>query len=361
MKKRLINFAIIGCGRVAGHHCRNIVKMDNARLVAVCDLDFKKAINYEKTYNAKAYINYREMLLMHPEIDVVAIITPSGMHYEHSIEILNKFNKSLIVEKPTFMKSSEITRIYKLANLKSLNIFPVFQNRFNKAVKRVKKGIMKNELGKIKMISVRVRWCRPQRYYDLAPWRGTFALDGGCLTNQGIHHIDLMRYFAGEVDRVNAKMMTLGSNIEVEDSVVASLLFKNKILGNLEITTAARPIDYEASISIVGDKGLAQIGGIAVNELQIYTPNPKECKKNSEDFSQDVYGKGHNEIYKQILNFYKKGKKFSVSQKDAFNTIQLLNALYVSDETQKWINVKKSKDSKRLGKKNVNLSKLYRI
>ena len=301
------------------------------------------------------------MLLAHPEIDVVAIITPSGMHYEHSIEILKKFNKSIIVEKPTFMKSAEITKIYKLANSKSLNIFPVFQNRFNKAVKRVKKGIMKNELGKIKMISVRVRWCRPQRYYNLSPWRGTFTLDGGCLTNQGIHHIDLMRYFVGEVDKVNAKMMTLGSKIEVEDSVVASLLFKNKILGNLEITTAARPIDYEASISIIGDKGLAQIGGIAVNELQIYTPNPKECLKNSEDFSLDVYGKGHNEIYKQIVNFYNKGNKFSVSQNDAFNTIQLLNAFYVSDEKQKWINVKKSKDSNRLGIKNEKLSKLYRL
>ena len=297
----------------------------------------------------------------HPEINVVAIITPSGMHYEHAHEIIKVFNKSIIVEKPTFMKVSEIEKIYKLAKSKALNIFPVFQNRFNKAVRRVKEGIIRNELGKIRMISVRVRWCRPQRYYDLAPWRGTFTLDGGCLTNQGIHHIDLMRYFVGEVDKVNSKMMTLGSRIEVEDSVVASLIFKNKVLGNLEITTAARPIDYEASISIIGDTGLAQIGGIAVNELQIYTPKPKVCVKNSEDFSRDVYGKGHKEIYRQIVDFYNNNSKFSVSKRDAFNTIQLLNSLYISDEKNKWIDVKNSRDSSRLGKKNENLSKLYRI
>ena len=223
------SFAIIGCGRVAGHHCRNIVKQKNANLSAVCDLDSTLAIDYGKRYKASAYTNYREMLLSHPEINVVAIITPSGMHYEHAYEIIKIFNKSIIVEKPTFMKVSEIEKIYKLARSKSLNIFPVFQNRFNKAVRRVKEGIIRNELGKIRMISVRVRWCRPQRYYNLAPWRGTFTLDGGCLTNQGIHHIDLMRYLAdSKIKGFNTATMGKNNNHEItEDKSIINLEFEN--------------------------------------------------------------------------------------------------------------------------------------
>ena len=123
----------------------------------------------------------------------------------------------------------------------------------------------------IRIVNVRVRWCRPDRYYNLAAWRGTFSQDGGALTNQGIHHVDLIRYLFGEVDSVSATMKTLGSKIEVEDSVVATFNLKNGAIGSLEITTAARPIDYEASISVLCSKGMSQIGGLAVNELQVFS------------------------------------------------------------------------------------------
>ena len=108
----------------------------------------------------------------------------------------------------------------------------------------------------------------------MSPWRGTYSHDGGALTNQGIHHVDLLRYLFGEVSYVNCQMKTLGSKIEVEDTVVATFGFKNGAVGTLEITTAARPIDYEASVSILGSKGMAQIGGIAVNKLEVFV---REC------------------------------------------------------------------------------------
>jgi len=216
------------------------------------------------------------------------------------------------------------------------------------------------ELGKLRSVAVRVRWCRPQRYYDLAPWRGTFAMDGGCLTNQGIHHIDLLRKMGGEVKRVCSTHKTLGANIEVEDTAIAAIEFKNGAVGSLEITTAARPIDYEASLSLVCENGLAQIGGIAVNELQIYTPDPSACVKNSEDFSGNVYGNGHVKIYEEIVDFYQKDKTFSVTYEDTFSTIQLLNSFYLSDETQNWVDVSSSGDSSRLGQEDDELANLYR-
>ena len=164
----------------------------------------------------------------------------------------------------------------------------------------------------------------------------------------------------GEVAKVSSTHRTLGANIEVEDTVAAALVFKNGAIGTLEVTTAARPIDYEASISIVCEKGLAQIGGIAVNELQIYSPDPEACLLNSEDFSGNVYGNGHKEIYKEILNHLNQVNEFPVNLNETLATIQLLNSFYVSDENQQWVDISSTGDSLRLGKLDEDLASLYR-
>lgn len=358
--KEKIKIAVIGCGRIAGHHCRAIIASDEFELVAVCDLEINKAEQYSKEFDTLAYASYHQMFIENPQINIVAIITPSGMHYEHVLEILNCYKKNIIVEKPTFMTPNQVFSAYSEASKNSCKIFPIFQNRHNLAVQRVLKALKNGELGKIYSVAVRVRWCRPQRYYDLAPWRGTFSLDGGCLANQGIHHIDLLRYLGGEIQKVCSLNKTLGAKIEVEDTAVAVFEFKNGAIGSLEITTAARPLDYEASISFVCESGLAQIGGIAVNELQIFTPDPNECEKKSEDFSGNVYGNGHAKIYKEIAISLHENKDFPVNLNDVLSTIQLLNAFYISDEKKSWVNVNGAGDSLRLGKIDEYLASLYR-
>ena len=355
-----LKVAIIGCGRISGHHCRSISETEGADLVAVCDLDITKADLYRDQFGAKSYSNYHKMFDENPSINIVVIATPSGMHYEHALEIISRYKKNIVVEKPTFMRPSQVREVYLKAEEENLEVFAIFLNRQNLAVKRVLKGLSDGELGNVRSVAVRVRWCRPQRYYDLAPWRGTFAMDGGCLTNQGIHHIDLLRQFGGEVAKVSSIHRTLGADIEVEDTVAAALVFKNGAIGTLEVTTAARPIDYEASISIVCEKGLAQIGGIAVNELQIYSPDPEACLLNSEDFSGNVYGNGHKEIYKEILNHLNQINQYSPNFNDTLATIQLLNSFYVSDENQQWVDVSSTGDSIRIGKLDEDLANLYR-
>ena len=360
MKNYNIKVAIIGCGRVSGHHCRSIDQTEGVELIAVCDLLIEKAKAYEDEFGAKAYDNYHTMLEDNPDIDTVAVVTPSGMHYEHTLDIISRYKKNIIVEKPTFMKPSQVTEAYKKAEDAGVRIFAVFQNRHNLAVKRVLQGLRDGELGQIRSVTVRVRWCRPQRYYDLAPWRGTFAMDGGCLTNQGIHHVDLLRHLGGEVSRVCSAHKTLGANIEVEDTAVAAFEFENGAIGSLEITTAARPIDYEASLSLVCENGLAQIGGIAVNELQVYTPDPDSCEINSEDFSGNVYGLGHSKIYEEIVETFKQDKAFPVTYEDTLSTIALLNSFYQADEAKAWVDVASVKDSERLGQLDNDLANLYR-
>ena len=358
----MLKVAVIGCGRITGHHLKSIQKVHGIRITAVCDFNLQKAKDYTKKYNIKYFYNFDEMLTKVNDIDIVAIITPSGMHYEQATAILKKYKKHLIIEKPLFLKPSHVKKVYSLAKRYKCKIFPVFQNRYNKSVMRLKRAINNGELGKIRITNVRLRWCRSERYYKMSKWRGTFSHDGGALSNQGIHHLDLLRYLAGEIKEISVFMKTQGAKIEVEDTAVAAFNYYNGAVGTLEVTTAARPKDFEASISIVGSKGLAQIGGSAVNELQIFTPKEKDCKK----FSQKIpnnYGFGHIQLYKNIVKTFSKRKKFDfpVNERDSFNTTKLLNAFYRADEINKKVNVFSIKESKRLGRKNEKISKLYRL
>lgn len=356
-----VSIAIVGCGRVSGHHCRSIRLTRGASLAAVCDLVPDKARAYGEEFGVPYFTNYHEMFRRVPGIDVVAVVTPSGMHFEHAEEIIRLHGKHIVMEKPTFMKPSQLVGAYATAAKHGVRVFPVFQNRHNRAVTRVRQALAGRELGAIRIVSVRVRWCRPQRYYDMSPWRGTFAQDGGALTNQGIHHVDLLRYLGGEVEEVSATMRTLGADIEVEDSVVATMRYRSGVVGTLEVTTAARPDDFEASISLVCEKGLAQIGGIAVNELQMFTPDPAIRAEWSEDFSGDVYGRGHAAIYGSIVGVLRQGSAYPVAFDDALRTVRLLHAFYRSDEAGgQWVRVDDSAESTRLGRPDESLASLYR-
>lgn len=141
-------------------------------------------------------------------------------------------------------------------------LFVVKQNRFNIPVLKLREALEKGRFGKLVMGTVRVRWCRPQSYYDMDSWRGTWALDGGVLTNQASHHVDLLEWMMGDVDSVYAASSTALANIEVEDTAIAVLKFRSGALGCIEATTATRPRDLEGSISILGEKGSVEIGGL---------------------------------------------------------------------------------------------------
>ena len=357
-KSKKINIAIIGCGRVANHHIRAIKKFGKYSITGVCDLNISKANYYGKKYNIPIFSDYRHML-KNINCDVVVIITPSGMHFEHSYEILDKFKKNVAIEKPISLKIEHVKKLFKKSKDNKLKIFPIFQNRYNKAVLKVKESIDKKLLGKINIVSLRLRWCRPQRYYDMSEWRGTFSHDGGALTNQGIHYIDLIKFLAGKPVSTFCKMDTFGAEIEVEDTALGLVKFKNKILANVEVTTSTRPDDIEASISILGTKGFAQIGGLAANELQIFTPDQKKCKIYSENIP-DAYGFGHYDFYNDLYKSIVLKKKFPISYQDCLESINFLHSFYESNEKSKEIFFKDIIGSKNLGRLNEKISNLYR-
>lgn len=331
-KNRKVRFAIIGCGRIAYRHIEAIRDNPLAELVALCDLNIEKAGERNAGAGAKIYRDYNEMLKKE-DIDVACIMTPSGMHAEHAIDVINKYKKHVVVEKPMSLTISGGIELVKTAKDNGVKLFVVHQNRFNKAVQKIRSAIEDKSFGRITLGTVRIRWSRGQAYYGRDPWRGTWALDGGALTNQAIHHVDLLQWLCGEVDSVSAIGATQLVDVEVEDSACAWLRFKSGALGAIEATTTARPVnrDLEASISILGENGTVIIEGASVNKLTTWTFGEVNLDEYSEN-PPNVYGYGHNRIIDNVVDVLTKDAAVLVSGEDALNSIKLLHALYRSME-----------------------------
>ena len=351
--------AIIGCGRVAAHHLRAWEQTPGAEVVALCDLDTARAAGLAEGRDLPIYANYHEMLSTHADADIVCIVTPSGMHPEHAADVVGRYARHAIIEKPFVMTPDQGRTLMDLAASTDRRVFPVFQNRYNPAVRRLKSAVERGELGRLALCTVRLRWCRPQRYYDLSPWRGTYSHDGGALTNQGIHYLDLLRYLGGDIKRVHALLRTQSADIEVEDTAVALAEFSNGASGNIEITTAARPDDLEASISIFGSKGHAVLGGLATNQLLAFSPDPSATAAYSQEIP-DAYGFGHIAMFREVVRALAGETADIVTDSDGLETIRLLHALYQSDEEDRWVSLAdRTLRSVRLGRPGPDISALY--
>ena len=237
----MLKFALVGCGRISKRHSELLGngQIQGATLAAVCDVVPAKADAVAKAFGAPAYIDMHEM--MHREQpDVVVVLTESGRHAEHVIA-LAPYGKHLVVEKPMALTLDDADAMIKACDMHGVRLFVVKQNRFNVPVVKLREALEAGRFGRMVLGTVRVRWCRRQDYYDQDPWRGTWALDGGVLTNQASHHVDLLEWMMGDVESVFAKSMTALVDIEAEDTAVVLLKFRSGALGLIEATTATRP------------------------------------------------------------------------------------------------------------------------
>jgi UDP-N-acetyl-2-amino-2-deoxyglucuronate dehydrogenase len=239
----VLNFALVGCGRIAKRHSELLGRgiINSAKLVAVCDVVAKKAENLSKEFLVPAFTDMHEMMSA-IDIDVVVVLTESGNHAAHVVA-LAPYGKHIIVEKPMALTLDDADAMISACYSSGSKLFVVKQNRFNLPVVKLRQAIEAGRFGKLFLGTVRVRWCRPQSYYDQAKWRGTWAMDGGVLTNQASHHVDLLEWMMGDVDSVFAMSTTALANIEAEDTAVVTLRFRNGALGVIEATTAVRPMD----------------------------------------------------------------------------------------------------------------------
>ncbi|MBU1529918.1 MAG: Gfo/Idh/MocA family oxidoreductase [Gammaproteobacteria bacterium] len=336
----MLRFALVGCGRIAKRHSE-LLGMDQikgAKLVAACDIDLIKAKTIGQQFDIPYFSDMHQMMSEVP-CDVVVILTESGNHAKHAVE-LAKHGKHIVVEKPMALTLEDADAMIRACDLAGVKLFVVKQNRFNVPVIKLREAMSENRFGKLILGTVRVRWCRPQEYYDQAPWRGTWAQDGGVLTNQASHHVDLLEWMMGEVESVFAKGTTALAKIEAEDTAVVTLKFRNGALGVIEATTATRPKDLEGSISILGEGGTVEIGGFAVNKMKTW--NFVDRKNGDDEVMEQysvnppsVYGFGHQAYYEHVVDCIMNNKQHLVDGLQGRKSLELINAIYESMETGK--------------------------
>lgn len=329
--------ALVGCGRIAKKHASLLgnKQIRGLRLSAVCDTDVKRAQELAQMYQVPFFDNYHTMLQT-VDTDIVSILTPSGLHAKHTLEIA-PYKKHIVVEKPMALTLGDADAMIKVCDSNGVRLFVVKQNRYNPPVQKLKNAIEGNQFGKLVLGTVRVRWCRTQAYYDQDAWRGTWGFDGGVLANQASHHIDLLEWIMGDVESVFAKSTTALVDIETEDTAVVVLKFTNGALGIIEATTATRPKDLEGSISVLGEKGSVEIGGFAVNEVKNWNFGIDQTDYFNQFSTQpdSVYGFGHKAFYEDVVDAIHNQKKGLIDGLEGRKSLELISAIYESIETGK--------------------------
>lgn len=337
------DFVMIGCGRISKRHGDLLYKKQiaGARLVAVCDINPERAKTAGTLYGVPFFTDIDD-LVKNIKFDVASILTPSGMHAENSIKIMN-YGKHVVVEKPMALTIKDADQMIATAKKNGVQLFVVKQNRYNVPVVKLKQELNSGRFGQLIMGTVRVRWCRDQTYYDQDSWRGTWAQDGGVFTNQASHHVDLLQWVMGEeVESVFAKSGTYLVKTETEDTGVAIIKFKNGAIGIIEATTAARPKDLEGSLSILAQHGSIEIGGFAVNQIKHWNFSHKteDDDKIFEKYSvnpPNVYGYGHQQYLENVVACLRGVIKNPVDGESGRKSLVLITAIYESIEKKQEI------------------------
>ena len=329
---RKLRIALVGCGRIAQNHFAAIKAHENdLDLVAVCDVNPEKLKIASNHWGAQGYTSLQSMLANLPDLDLVVLATPSGLHAEQTIEIAGH-RCHVITEKPMATRWEDGKRMVQACDANGVRLFVVKQNRRNQTLQLLKDAIVKKRFGRIYMATINVFWSRPQSYYDADSWRGTWEFDGGAFMNQASHYIDLLDWLVGPVESVQAYAATLARNIEVEDSGVALVRWRSGALGSVNVTMLTYPKNLEGSITIIGEKGTVRIGGVAVNQVEHWDfAEPDPIDQTIADASYQttsVYGHGHPLYYDNVIQVMRGKANPDTDGREGLRSLEILIAMY---------------------------------
>lgn len=336
-----MKYALIGCGRIATNHVTAAVN-NNLEIVAVCDIVPEKMEEILAKHNLaddksiKRYTDYKQMLEEN-ELELVSIATESGKHAAIALDAIDA-GVSVIIEKPMAMNIADAEEIIKRADEKNVKVSACHQNRFNVAIQEVRKAIEGDRFGKLSHASINVRWNRNKGYYDQAPWRGTWEEDGGCLMNQCIHGIDLLRWMMGDevVEVYGATRQQFHDYLEAEDVGVAVVKFKNGAIGTIEGTTNVYPQNLEETLYLFGENGTVKVGGKSTNIIDVwdFKDETAEDQKNKglEEETSNVYGNGHTSLFADVIEAIKEDRAPYVDGVAGRNALEMVLAIYKSQK-----------------------------
>ncbi|MBP1537135.1 MAG: Gfo/Idh/MocA family oxidoreductase [Ruminococcus sp.] len=337
-----MKYALIGCGRISTNHIKAAVN-NKLEIAAVCDIlpekmqELLAKHGLENDESIKRYTDYKVML---DEIKptLVSIATESGPHAQIALYCIDK-GINVIIEKPMAMNMADADEIIRRSKEKNVKVCACHQNRFNVAVQKTRKALESGRFGRLSHGSIHVRWNRNHSYYDQAKWRGTWAQDGGCLMNQCIHGIDLLRWmFGNEVDEVyGATRQQFHDYLEAEDVGMAVVKFKNGAVATIEGTTNVYPKNLEETLYIFGEKGTVKIGGTSTNNIDVWDfadeSDADQENKGLKEATSNVYGNGHTSLFADVIDAINNDRQPYVDAVAGRNALEMILAIYKSQKT----------------------------
>ena len=330
---RKIKVALVGCGRIAENHLLALEKQsEHVELVDICDVNAVALDHAIKKTGARGHLSLSKMLAS-SDADLVILTTPSGLHSKQAIEVAQS-GKHVLTEKPMATRWHDGLAMVRACDEARVRLFVVKQNRRNATLQLLKRAVAQGRFGKIYTVVLNIFWTRPQSYYESAKWRGTWEFDGGAFMNQASHYIDLLDWIVGPVESVMAYTGTLARNIEVEDTGVAIIRWRSGAVGTLNVTMLTYPENMEGSITILGEKGTARIGGVAVNNVEIWkfseSHKDDELVMNTSYETTSVYGFGHLAYYENVINTLRGIENPETDGREGLRSLELLIAMYQS-------------------------------
>ena len=336
----IMKYALIGCGRIATNHVKAVVN-NGLEFVAACDImpeNIEILLNkhgLQEDSSIVRYKDYKKMIEEQPEIELIAIATPSGSHAEIALYCIDR-GINVIIEKPMAMSMTDAEEIILRSCEKDVKVCVCHQNRFNVAVQRTRKALETRRFGKLSHGSIHVRWNRNQDYYTQAPWRGTWKDDGGYLMNQCIHGIDLLCWMMGDqADTVyGVTRRQQHHHLQAEDLGMAVVTFKSGAVATIEGTTNVYPQNLEETLYLFGENGTVKIGGKSTNNLDVWDfadeTEADKANKGLEEQTSNVYGNGHTSLYTDVIDAIKNNHEPYVNAIAGRNALEIVLAIYKS-------------------------------
>lgn len=338
-----MKYALIGCGRIATNHIRAVIN-NGLEFVAACDIVAEnielllEKHDLQNDSSIERYTDYKKMIDEHPEIKLIAIATSSGIHAEIALYCI-EHGINLIIEKPIAMSMEDAEKIIRKSEEKGVKVSACHQNRFNVAIQQMRNALESGRFGKLSHGSIHVRWNRGKQYYNQAPWRGTWAEDGGCLMNQCIHGIDLLRWMMGDevISVYGVTRQQQHDYLEAEDIGMAVVTFANGAVATIEGTTNVYPQNLEETLYLFGEKGTVKIGGKSTNNIDVWNFSDEtevdQKNKGLIEVTSNVYGNGHTLLYADVIEAIINNRKPYVDAVAGRNALEIVLAIYKSMKT----------------------------
>ena len=331
-----VRFAIAGAGMVARYHATAIARTPGARLVAVTRGGPQGAMEAAARFGVSCEHDY-DAILARDDVDAICICTPSGLHAAQAIAAAAA-GKHVLVEKPMALTLADADTMITASRDAGIRLGVALQRRSDPAFRAVQAAIAGGALGRPILGTVNMPYFRAQSYYDSAAWRGTWSLDGGgALMNQGIHLVDLLLWFMGDVAEVRAESATLARAIEVEDCAAATLRFTSGALGSIVATTAAAP-GFPHRVEVYGAAGGVQIEGEQVvrwegegREPGIENREPAAAGAGASPTG--ISAAGHTRLLDDFVAAIREGRDPLIPGAEARRSLALVLAIYEAART----------------------------